>query len=188
MGGSFDPPHLGHLHLIKVAQTRLGLDWVWIVPAAGNPLKRTATSYRDRLAAAERTLKGPRVKVSSIEGQLGLVYTIDLIERLKRLCPHARFVWIMGADNLSQFDRWRSWRKIASLVPICVVSRPQYGPRPLSSRFARTFSAQRLPAERALSLPFAHPPAWVYLPAPLDPTTSTELRVLMTAAAATPPI
>lgn len=185
MGGSFDPPHTGHIHLIDVARRRLGLDWVWVFPARGNPLKHTTTAFKDRLAAARRTLEGPRVRVSSLEADLGLTYTIDLVRALKRLAPAAHFAWIMGGDNLGQFHRWRDWREIAARMPIAVVSRPSVGPTPRLSRFAQQFAANRIPAEDAHTLADRPAPAWTYLPAPLDPASSTELRTRILLATAT---
>jgi nicotinate-nucleotide adenylyltransferase len=182
MGGSFDPPHTGHIHLIEIARRRLGLDWVWVFPARGNPLKHTSTAFADRFAAARRVLEGPRVKVSALEAEFGLTYTIDLVRTLKRLAPEARFVWIMGGDNLGSFHRWRDWREIAARVPIAVVSRPTGGPTRRPSRVARRFAAGRIPAEAAHTLADKPAPAWVYLPAPLDPASSTELRARILAA------
>jgi nicotinate-nucleotide adenylyltransferase len=186
MGGSFDPPHTGHIHLIDVARRRLGLDWVWVFPARGNPLKHTATAFADRLAAARRVLESPRVRVSALEAELGLTYTIDLVRALQRLAPEARFVWIMGGDNLGQFHRWRDWREIAARIPIAVVSRPSEGPTPGLSRFAQQFAGDRLPVEAAHALADRQAPAWIYLPAPLDEASSTELRSRMLAAKMAP--
>lgn len=186
VGGSFDPPHTGHIHLIETARRRLALDWVWVFPARGNPLKHTMTAFTDRVGAARRTLAGPRVRVSSLEAELGLTYTVDLVRALKRLAPGARFVWIMGGDNLGQFHRWRRWRDIAALTPIAVISRPVDGPTPRLSRFAQRFAADRLPAEAAHALACRPAPAWVYLPAPLDPASSTELRSRILAAKLAP--
>ena len=182
MGGSFDPPHTGHIHLIKTAQTRLGLDWVWVFPARGNPLKQTATAFADRFAAARRTLEGPRVRVSALEAELGLTYTIELITTLKRLSPAAHFVWIMGGDNLRQFHHWRDWRTLARALPIAVVSRPTEGPTPRLSRFANYFAEDRIPSDQAQALADRPAPAWVYLPARLNPASSTDLRARILAA------
>ena len=176
MGGSFDPPHTGHIHLIETAQRRLQLDWVWIFPARGNPLKHTATDFSDRFAAAARTLSGPRARVSPMEGELGLTYTIELVAMLQRLAPQARFVWIMGGDNLRQFHRWRDWRAIAKRLPIAILSRPLEGPTPRFSRFTQAFARRQIPSDQAKTLADRAAPAWVYLPAPLDPTSSTKLR------------
>jgi nicotinate-nucleotide adenylyltransferase len=188
VGGSFDPPHSGHSHVIETARKALGLDRVWVFVAAGNPLKKTQTAFVDRLGAAQRRLAGPRTIVSGLEEQLGLVYTIDLLRRLKRRAPRARFVWIMGGDSLSQFHLWRRWKEIARLVPIAVVSRPGANPRAGLSRLARTFPRSRIPEEAAQSLKSRRAPAWVYISAPLDATSSTELRARMAARAMPPPV
>lgn len=181
MGGSFDPAHSGHAHVIATAQRALGLDRVWVLVSPGNPLKKTQTALVDRLAAARRRLGGPRIAVSAIEVQLGTRYTIHLLRQLKRLAPRARFVWIMGADNLRDFHRWRDWRHIANLAPIAVVSRPGAMPKAGLSRFAQQFARYRLPQADARTLARHTPPAWVYLTAPLDPVSSTELRARMLA-------
>lgn len=187
MGGSFDPPHSGHAHVIETARRALGLDRVWVFVAAGNPLKKTQTAFVDRLAATQRRLGGRRTIVTGLEQQLGLRYTIDLLRRLKRSAPQARFVWIMGADNLRDFHKWRRWQAIAKLVPIVVVARPGANPKAGLSRFARQFDAYRLPEDASRTLARTKPPAWVYISAPLDPVSSTELRAQM-AINALPPI
>jgi nicotinate-nucleotide adenylyltransferase len=179
MGGSFDPAHSGHAHVIATAQRALGLDRVWVLVSPGNPLKKTQTALADRLATAHRRLGGPRVAVTSIESQLGTRYTIHLLRRLKRLAPRTRFVWIMGGDNLRDFHRWRDWRHIANLAVIVVIARPGSNPKAGLSRFARQFAQHRLPQSAARALTRRKPPAWVYITAPLDPVSSTELRAQM---------
>lgn len=174
MGGSFDPPHSGHAHVIETGRKALGLDWVWVIPAAGNPLKRTQTAFAKRLDAARGRLSGPRTRVSALENDLGLTYTIDLLRALKRRAPDARFVWIMGGDNLNDFHRWRSWEAVARLVPIAVVSRPGASPKAGLSRFARRFAQQRVANPSALARRDA--PAWTVIAAPYDPASSTALR------------
>jgi nicotinate-nucleotide adenylyltransferase len=181
MGGSFDPPHAGHVHVIETARRALRLDRVWVFVAAGNPLKKAQTAFSRRLGAAHKRLSGRRTFVSGLEAELGLRYTVDLLKRLKRAAPRARFIWIMGADNLRDFHRWRRWQQIAKLVPIAVIARPGASPKAGLSRFARQFAARRLPEDAAHTLKHARPPAWVYISAPLDRTSSTELRTKTTA-------
>jgi nicotinate-nucleotide adenylyltransferase len=179
MGGSFDPPHSGHAHVIATAKRAVGLDRVWVLVSPGNPLKRTQTAAADRLAAARRRLGGPGVAVSDIEARLGTRYTIDLIRTLKRRAPRARFVWIIGGDNLRDFHRWREWRAIARMVPIVVIARPGASPKAGLSRFARQFEAHRVKEEAARTLSHRKPPCWTYISAPFDPASSTELRTQM---------
>lgn len=187
MGGSFDPPHSGHAHVIETARRAAGLDRIWVLVAAGNPLKKTQTAFVDRLHAAQRRLGGRRTVVTGLEHQLGLRYTIDLLRRLKRSAPQTRFVWIMGADNLRDFHKWKSWQEIAKLAPILVIARPGANPKAGLSRFARQFSASRLPQSAARTLPARKPPAWVYIAAPLDPISSSDIRAQI-AINALPPI
>jgi nicotinate-nucleotide adenylyltransferase len=180
------PAHSGHAHVIETAKRAAGLDRVWVLVSPGNPLKKTQTALVDRLASTHRRLGNRTTQVSDLESRLGTRYTIHALRRLKRLAPKARFVWIMGADNLRDFHRWKNWREIAALVPIIVIARPGANPKAGLSRFARQFAAHRLPQSAARTLSTHKAPAWVYISAPLDPVSSTELRAKMHGAAILP--
>ena len=177
-GGSFDPPHEGHRHVSDTAMLRLGLDGLWWLVTPGNPLKRTDAlpSMADRIAAATRVARHPRVTVTDVEARLGTRYTVDLVERLVRLRPDLRFVLVIGADNWASFHRWNGWRRIAALLPIAVVDRPGSTFRALASPAARAFARQRLPEARARELAHRSPPAWVFLTGARVPVSSTEIR------------
>jgi nicotinate-nucleotide adenylyltransferase len=177
-GGSFNPAHAGHAHVARTALTRLGLDRViWLV-SPQNPLKarRETADLTARLDGARRMAAHPRMIVSGLETQLGSRYTIDTLKLLKARFPGVRFVWIMGADNLADFHRWRGWAEILRQVPVAVVDRPGMGLKGRLSPAARRFSAARRPAGQSRRLAFATPPAWVYLTAPLNPASSTAIR------------
>ncbi len=175
-GGSFNPAHAGHRHVADTALTRLQLDWVWWIVASGNPLKESHGVYVARLASAKRLASHPRMRVSTLEADLGLRYTRDLLAVLDTRCAGARFVWIMGADNLDGFHHWAGWREIAGRVPIAVVSRPDAGPAARLGRFAQTFRPHRLQESAAARLVDCEPPAWTVLHAPLHPASSTRMR------------
>src|SRR3546814_8707040 len=66
------------------------------------------------------------IRATAIEQRLGTRYTVETLRALIRRYPERRFIWLMGADNLAQFHRWRNWRDIARLLPIAVVARPGY--------------------------------------------------------------
>ncbi len=176
-GGSFDPAHAGHRHLAELALNRLDLDYVWWMPALGNPLKVRETGFEARVASAKRAIDGhPRMKVAMLERQFDTRYTLATLRRLLPRARGARFVWLMGADNLAGFHHWGDWQEIARLVPIAVIARPGNSTRARLGRFARTFASSRLPEGKAASLAHLKPPAWVYLKTRLHPVSSTQLR------------
>jgi nicotinate-nucleotide adenylyltransferase len=178
MGGSFNPAHAGHLHVAETARVRLGLDRVvWLV-SPGNPLKSAAPPLGLRIASARGVARGPSMVVSDAEARLGSRFTIDTVRLLKARHPGVRFVWLMGGDNLASFHRWKGWTDILREVPVAVVARPG---TLTTSRFAPAasrFAAARLPSQAGRRLATARAPAWVYLPAPLNPLSSTKLRAV----------
>lgn len=177
-GGTFDPPHEGHVHVAQTALRRLGLDRVvWLV-SPQNPLKiaAPASALDTRLAMTGKIASPPSMMVSDAERRLHSRFTIDTMRRLKARFRRVHFVWIMGADALAGFHRWRSWREIMKELPVAVISRPRDGLKGLNSPAARIFARGRLPATMGRRLATAKPPAWIYLTEPLNFTSSTALR------------
>ena len=119
---------------------------------------------------------GPRVRVSSIECHLGTRFTADTLAALQRRFPQTRFVWLMGADNLAEMERWHRWREIFGLFPIAVFDRPGWRLKALSSKPARAYAGKRLPESQAKMLSLTPPPAWTFLTGPLSRASSTALR------------
>jgi nicotinate-nucleotide adenylyltransferase len=181
-GGTFDPVHAAHRAASLLAMKRIGLDRVWWLVTPGNPLKDTRglAPLEERLAAARALAQHPRIDVTGIEAQIGTHYSYETIAYLVRRCPHVRFVWIMGADNLRSFHRWQRWRDIAALVPIAVVDR--LGPSLYASAgvAGQAFAYTRIPEFLARTLPERRPPAWVYLHGLKSPLSSTALRAART--------
>jgi nicotinate-nucleotide adenylyltransferase len=176
-GGSFDPPHSGHLHVAETALKRLKLDWIYWLPARGNPLKSAPADFRDRLDGVRQLVgRHPRMIVSDFEYRANVRYTVDVLRWFTSHSQHARFVWLMGADSLQSFHDWKNWQTVAETLPICVISRPDAGPRALRSPFAYRYAADRLRERNAALLADENAPAWVYLKAPYDATSSTQLR------------
>ncbi len=180
LGGSFNPPHEGHALVTRLALTRLGLDRVWWLVTPGNPLKSQAelAALHARVEAARRLVAGPRVAVTDIEAQIGARFTYNTLEWFGRRAPQARFVWLMGADNLRQFHLWRHWRTIADLVPIAVVDRPGSTLMAMSSPAAYALSRWRVPELEAARLAELAPPAFLFLHGPRSEVSSTLLRSL----------
>ena len=178
LGGSFNPPHAAHRAMSLFAMKRLGLDHVWWLVTPGNPLKDTGVlpPLAERIAAARAIARHPRIVVTDIEARLGTRYTIDLLRRLPRRFPQADFVWLMGADILAEFPRWRAWREIFTRVPIAVIDRGDTKLGALASPAAQAFRAARLPARDAPLLAGRKPPAWVFLHGLKLALSSSQLR------------
>jgi nicotinate-nucleotide adenylyltransferase len=176
-GGSFDPAHAGHVALTKHALRQFGLDQVWWLVTPGNPLKSHGPApLATRMAQARAKMKHPQVRVTDIEAQLGTTYTAETIAVLQDRFVHTQFVWLMGADNLAQFDQWKDWRQIMETIPIGVIARPAARLSPLSSRAARIYRNARVPAKKSRLLGNLSGPAWCYLNMPLMPISSSTLR------------
>jgi nicotinate-nucleotide adenylyltransferase len=178
LGGSFNPAHEAHRQISLMALARLGLDEVWWLVSPQNPLKPVAgmAALPERLAEARKVARHPRIRVTGIEARLGTVYTARTIPALKRRFPALRFVWLMGADNLIQIDRWQGWQRIFNAVPVAVFARPTYCFRALASQAAHRFAKGRQPEGRAKVLAERQPPAWVFVHGRLNPLSASAIR------------
>lgn len=177
LGGSFDPPHEGHVNITEQALRRFDLDRVWWLVSPGNPLKQDGPApLADRVAMARRLMPDPRVVVTGIEARLQTRMTADTIAALQRRYPQVRFVWLMGSDNLVQFDQWDRWREIAARVPLGVLARPGSRLAARLSPAAQAMAQWRLPESAAHGLALANPPAWVLVNVPMSNLSSTAIR------------
>ena len=177
-GGSFNPIHEGHLLVIEESMRRLQLDAVWVLVTPGNPLKnhKDLAPLADRVEAARRFIDNPRVKVTGFEAAHGFTYSWQTIRFLTEAMPDRRFVWIMGADNLVDFNRWERWRNIAAMVPLAVYVRPGSSRRAPASMAANYLSRWRIDEEDAPRLAMLEPRAWVYLHGRQSPLSSSAIR------------
>ena len=114
--------------------------------------------------------------MTAFEEKIGARYTVDTLAYLKRRYPGVRFVWIMGADNLASFHRWRGWRRIARMMPMAVIDRPGWTLKAVRSKTATALSSRRIRENDALALPCLEPPVWVFLHGPRSHLSSTKLR------------
>ena len=177
LGGSFNPPHDGHVQITHHALKRFELDEVWWLVSPGNPLKaRGPAPLEKRMDAARRLMQHPRVTVTDVEARLGTRYTAETLRWLIRLYPEARFVWLMGADNLRQFDQWQDWQWIMEHVPIGVLARPGDRISARLSKAARVYRAARLPGRAAPLLGQYPAPVWCFINVPMNAQSSTAIR------------
>jgi len=178
LGGSFNPAHAGHAHVLHVAMRRLRLGQIWLLVSPGNPLKDSAemAPMAQRMAAAAAIADGRRIITTDIERRLGTRFTRDTLRALHIRFPRARFVWIMGADNLEQIPRWRGWMDIARETQIAVLPRPTYNHRALSGQAARRWHRWRIPPHAAAALAAQPAPRWLFLAARENALSATQLR------------
>jgi len=177
LGGSFDPPHMGHVHISRESLKRFGLSHVWWLVSPGNPLKQQGPApLEERLAACREIIDHPRFAVTDFEAQAGTRHTAETLRQLQAARPGMRFVWLMGADNLAQFHLWQDWREIMERVPVGVLARPGQRISARLSRTARIYAHARLKGRRSHLLGCSTAPAWCFVNVPMRGISSTELR------------
>ncbi len=177
-GGSFNPPHEGHLNVCDLALKKLELDQIWWIVTPGNPLKDHSElkSLEERLALCHDITSHPKIKITCFEALYKTRYTADTLRIVKRQRTRQKFVWLMGADNLANFHEWQDWHEIVQMMPIAVIDRPGSTLSFRSARAALFLSKYRLDEEDARLLADKNPPSWTFLHGPRNTLSSTQLR------------
>lgn len=129
-GGSFDPPHAGHVLLVAYALSVAPIARVLVVPTFAHPFGKDMAPYADRVAMCERAFGVlSRVSVSRVEEELGgESFTVRTLEALTRQMPGTPLRLLIGADVLPDTPRWREWERVSTLAPPFVVGRSGSAP------------------------------------------------------------
>lgn len=177
-GGSFNPPHAGHVLVAELALERLQLDQIWWMVTPGNPLKdwRELAPLQQRIELSEQLITDQKVIVTAFEASYQVRYTADTLALVREHHPDARLVWIMGADNLDTIHHWQEWEKIVKTYPIAVINRPGANLAAENSVMAQQFASARLPEIQAAQLAVQPAPAWVFIHGRQSDLSSTQLR------------
>ncbi len=125
-GGSFDPPHIGHLLAAAYVLATEPLDELWLLPVHEHPLgKKPVASFDHRVHLCEQAVRDlTRVQVSRLEGELkGDGRTVDLLEHLHRTRPHDSFALVLGTDLVAERPQWKRFDRIAELARIITLDR-----------------------------------------------------------------
>ncbi len=132
-GGSFDPPHLGHVAICKWLFQRGAADEVWVIPCFRHPFDKALSPFEDRYAMCQLAFRkqGLPIEVLDIERRLGGVsYTLRTIEALLQEYPDWRFTFVTGADVESDSAGWHRFDAIRELVEIVRLPRGPLSPIP----------------------------------------------------------
>jgi nicotinate-nucleotide adenylyltransferase len=176
IGGSFDPPHEGHMHVAKWALRSLPLDKLWWVVSKRNPLKKQSTTdFKNRIKITQKLVKQPKMLVTDLEAVFDTEFTVDFLSKVKSEYPKGNFIWIMGADGLNNFHEWKHWEKIFEMIPIAIFARPNYSDF-LTTVAGKKYSKNLLPENRSNQLMQCKAPAWAFFDIPLKNISSTEIR------------
>jgi nicotinate-nucleotide adenylyltransferase len=178
LGGSFNPPHLGHVHISKIALKTLQLDAVWWMVTPQNPLKSKdgLLPLEARLSLSRKIMDHPRILVSGIEAELGTTHSYGTVKALKRHFPNTQFAWITGMDNAHSLHRWHHWREL--LGEICMIHVTRHPPVKLIKQCpVRMMTTQRhIVLDRGQYAPLDSNTTYWLLQKKMVNISSTEIR------------
>ena len=177
LGGSFDPPHKGHLFISLEAKKILNLDEIWWLLTPQNPLKISKpASYNQRLKNCHNITKGFPIKISEIESKISSTYSYQTINFIQNHYKNIKFFWLMGADNLINFNNWQNWRSIFNEISIVVFRRHGYNNKALNSITKKTFSKFQIFNNPIEVDHFSKLPSWTLINNKEIKISSSEIR------------
>ncbi len=146
LGGSFNPPHVGHLMAAHYVRATQGVDEVWLMPSYNHPFGKALTPFEHRLAMCEVLCRDTSgwMKTTTIESEPGLTgRTVDTLELLQRLCPDVKFSLIIGSDILKDLPHWKDFDRIERMARVLVLYRAGYpAPNTVGPPLAEVSSTQ----------------------------------------------
>ena len=177
LGGSFDPPHKGHLYISLEAKKILKLDDIWWLVTPQNPLKvNQPASYSERIKNCKLIIKNQPIKIKEIEKKINSKFSYQTIKYLNKHYKNINFFWLMGADNLINFHKWQNADKIFSEIPIVVFRRYGYNNKALKSYTSNFYKNFRLSNKNLHVINFKQLPAWTIIKNKEIRISSTEIR------------
>jgi len=177
LGGSFDPPHKGHLYISLEAKKILKLDDIWWLVTPQNPLKANQpASYSDRIKNCKLIIKNQPIKIKEIEKKINSKFSYQTIKYLNNQYKNINFFWLMGADNLINFHKWQNADKIFNEIPIVVFKRYGYNDKALKSYTSNFYKNFRLSSNNLHIKNFKQLAAWTIIKNKEIRISSTEIR------------
>ena len=178
MGGTFDPPHEGHIKISHLAISSLGLEEIWWVISLANPLKKKneISNYEKRVVKVKKIIIGKKILLYDVQKSLKSSYAIDNINYFKKKYSKVNFVWIMGVDNIENFHQWKDWKSIFKKIPIAVFNRPFYSTNLFKSKSFNLFKKYRILKSKSKNLKSIRTPSWVFINGWVNYQSSTNLK------------
>jgi len=177
LGGSFDPPHKGHIYISLEAKKILKLDNVWWLVTPQNPLKISKpATYEKRIKNCYNITIGKPIKIVEIEKKINSTYSYQSLIYIQNHYKNIKFFWLMGADNLINFHHWEKWREIFNNISIVVFKRHGYNNKALKSISSKTFSHFQIVSNPINLVHFNQLPSWTWINNREIRISSTEIR------------
>ena len=177
LGGSFDPPHKGHLYISLEAKKTLKLDEIWWLVTPQNPLKiNQPASYSERVKNCKIMTKNKPIKIKEIEKKINSQFSYQTIKYLNKHYKNINFFWLMGADNLINFHKWQNAHRIFNEIPIVVFRRYGYNQKALKSYISNLYKNFRVKNKNIHIDNFNQLPAWTIIQNKEIKISSTEIR------------
>ena len=177
LGGSFDPPHKGHLYISLEAKKILKLDEIWWLVTPQNPLKiNQPASYSERVKNCKIMTKNKPIKIKEIEKKINSQFSYQTIKYLNNHYKNINFFWLMGADNLINFHQWQNAHRIFNEIPIVVFRRYGYNQKALKSYISNLYKNFRVKSKNIHTDNFNQLPAWTIIQNKEIRISSTEIR------------
>lgn len=178
-GGSFNPPHEGHLLVAKQAFKYLNLTKIWWMVSPGNPLKDNSNlpTLEKRVEWCKELLRNENnIIITGFEKSINSSNSFTTIKYILNKYKKTKFIWLMGGDSLENFDKWYNWHQIVQMLPICIIKRPTTLYPEFNSQFAIQYKNYFVAIEQSSKLSYQKPPAWCYIEDKLSEESSTRLR------------
>lgn len=123
LGGSFDPPHKGHITAAKRLMKLFKFDRIWLMPCYKHPFNKKLSPINCRFKMT-KYLEGKNIKTSDFElKRKSVSYTIDTLKSLAKEFPKDQFFWVIGYDQIKTFKKWKDWKEIIEKFKLIIVPR-----------------------------------------------------------------
>ncbi len=177
LGGSFDPPHRGHLYISIEAKKIFSLEEVWWLVSPQNPLKISKpATYHERFNNCNNITKGTPIIIKEIEKKINSQYTYQTLNYLLKKYTRIKFYWLMGADSLINFHKWQHWRQIFNEISVVIFKRHGYNNKALNSITSKTFATAQIKSFHLHQGLFQILPSWTWINNREIKISSSEIR------------